>query len=117
MVVGVVEPHVHRQDVLFAQSRKEARLEERGLAQAGKTKEHGKPVSLHQAAERLGFSLPAVEVLFVALAEGDQARPRIVGVDRANGAVNFDAAPEKAPSHKKDPAKSGRNRTPRANAG
>lgn len=80
---GVVEANVDWKDVAFTQAGEDAGLEERGLAEAGEAEENGQALAQDQAMEGVGLDLPALEEVAVRFAERRQARPRVLGVDRA----------------------------------
>jgi hypothetical protein len=58
-------------------------LEKRCLAEARKAEEDGEPAAQDEAQKLLGLGFAAVKEVLVLLAEGGEARPGVVGVDRA----------------------------------
>jgi hypothetical protein len=89
--------------MLATQTREEARLQQRGLAQAGQAEEDRQALAHGEAEQRLGFGLPSLEIALIGFAKGKQAGPRVVrvhgsaaGRDRKRSVVAAHIAPIRA---------------------
>src|SRR4029453_1793390 len=77
--VREVQADIDREDGFAAQQGKETGLQQRGLAQAGKTEQNTQPFAHYQAEQFLDLGFAALEITLIRFAKGQQSRPRIVG--------------------------------------
>ena len=76
-----VQTDIDWKDGFAAQQGKEAGLQQRRFAQAGKTEQNAQPFAHHQAEQILGLGFATLKIALIGFAKGQQSRPRIVGVD------------------------------------
>jgi hypothetical protein len=80
---AVIDADIDRAVALLAEPRHHARVEDRGLAEAGLAEEHRQQLALHAARELADLLFAAVELAAGLLGEGGEAEPGMLGIDRS----------------------------------
>ena len=94
------EPHVHRQEAPFAKPGEEARLEERGLAEAGLAEQDRDRRLDHLTEERRRLLLSSVEEVPRRLLERVEPRPGVVPVQDEQAHLARRPVPHAAPARR-----------------